>query len=278
MRRASKGFTLIELVAVIVILGVMALATTEYITFGTQVYVESTDRQRVLSQSRFFIERLSRELRNALPNSVRVTSNGRCIEFVPILSSGAYRTDASAKVAPITPAPQSDTLDVVSFNSGGLAAGDRLFIYPTRSQEIYTSSNLLNDKFAIIDKVDVALAPAIELTLQNAGSGSGDRFPEESPMARFYTADHSVNYCISNGSVFRFSKTNFDPSQSTAVPVGVTGVLMAEGLTNRSGNVPFQYASASHNRNSIVTLYLEFETAQAENMLFNHEVHIPNVP
>ncbi|AVV84022.1 MSHA biogenesis protein MshO [Shewanella putrefaciens] len=47
----------------------------------------------MLSQSRFVVERMTRELRSAVPNSVRVNTDSltyQCIEFVPIQASTSY--------------------------------------------------------------------------------------------------------------------------------------------------------------------------------------------
>ena len=70
-RKKSSGFSLIELIVVIVILGVLAASITSFIRFGTQIYTETTARDQLVSSARFAIERLNREVRNALPNSLR---------------------------------------------------------------------------------------------------------------------------------------------------------------------------------------------------------------
>ncbi len=280
----QKGFTLIELVAVIIILGVLATATTQYITFGAQVYVESTERQRVLSQSRFFVERLVRELRLAMPNSVRTTANGSCIEFVPVKASGAYRTDSAANLAPIAPNPAASTIDVISYDIASSSVNDRIYIYPTSPADVYVQSNEQDDKWSRLFSVTVTpsqSSPQFRITLKDEvadTNASNERFPEESPVSRFYVADVSINYCLVSGQVLRFVKSDFNSVQSTGVPNGIAGILMAEGLTNTNAEPAFSYSSVSQARNAVVSLYLEFEANIGENMFFNHEVHIPNVP
>lgn len=277
MSSKQKGFTLIELVAVIIILGVLATATTQYITFGAQVYLESTERQRVLSQSRFFVERLVRELRLAMPNSVRTTPNGNCIEFVPVKASGAYRTDSAANLAPIAPNPAASTIDVISYDiSTNSSVNDRIYIYPTSPADVYVQNNVQDDKWGTL--ASTALTPSQSSPQFRITFNSSERFPEESPVARFYIADVSINYCLVGGQVFRFVKNDFNSVQSTGVPNGIAGILMAEGLTNTNAEPAFSYSSVSQARNAVVSLYLEFEANSGGNMFFNHEVHIPNVP
>lgn len=284
-RRKGKGFTLIELVSVIVILGILGTAVAQYITFGSQVYVESTVRQQVLSGSRFALERLSRELKNAMPNSIRVSSAGDCIEFLPIVTSGSYRNDATSVVPPILP-ESGNQLDVVSLveDETSFAAGDRLYIYPTSDQVVYP-----NNRFYRVITNAVDLAPTdnannrYRINFDNNDANPDNSFFLGSPSQRFYTVNQSVTYCVSSQNLYRmqrgFSFLFFQiPFAST---VFNQGVLMAEGVSNDlNSEPPFRVMTGTLNRNSIVNLYFEFTNPnQGENdMFFNHEVHIPNVP
>lgn len=279
--RSVKGYTLIELVAVIVIMGILGVASTRFIVFGTEIYVESNERQRVLSQSRYFIERLTRELRASIPNSVRVDATNACLQFVPIKASGAYKTVGTDNPAPISPNISFGEIEVVSWDVNQYAAEDRIYIYATSPDEIYINTNTVGGNFAVIESITPnPLQPNYKLELFQI-AGSEDVFSDASPISRYFTADRSVNYCfIANSNkydVYRFETTNFSPAQS--VPTSPSGVLMAEGLTNNiSSQAPFSISDAAQVRNSIVNLYLQFETLNGEDMFYNHEVHIPNVP
>lgn len=268
----QSGFTLIELVAVIVLVGILATASVQFISFGTQIYVEANDRQLTLSKSRFVIERMTREIRGAIPNSVRVSDNNRCIEFTPIKASGAYRDDSAAVVPPISPDSGTE-MQVVGW-LGDYEAGDRVYIYPTSSSDVYSESS---GKLGTLEETS-GTSPELTVTFDENIS-----FTEHSPKRRYYTADHSINYCfIGNGAeydLYRFTKTDFANTQSE--PDSATGVLMAEGLSNDltdSVDHPFDISTVTLNRNAVVNLYLEFNANLDESMFFNHEVHIPNVP
>ena len=84
------GFTLIELIVVIVLLGILGFGTTQFIINSSQSYVDTARRERQGSAARTAIEKMSRELRNALPNSVRTSAGNSCIEFVPVLGGSIY--------------------------------------------------------------------------------------------------------------------------------------------------------------------------------------------
>ena len=74
--RSSRqcGFTLIELVAVIMLLAISLVGATSFIAWGTLSFVDSAERQRMLEETRFVVERMSRELSSAVQNSVRINS------------------------------------------------------------------------------------------------------------------------------------------------------------------------------------------------------------
>lgn len=267
-QKQISGFTLIELVAVIVILGILGTATAKFLIFGTQVYVESTSRQSTLSQARFVVERLTREIRDSIPNSIRITADKRCVEFIPIKASGTYRTDFAA-TSTASFAPQSGSeADVISFN-GNYETGDRLYIYALKANHLYRDT----DRYSVIDNV-TGTAP--ELTVEFTASES---FAQQSPIERYYTADHSVIYCINNNNLYRLKINTIRAGQRDYYTVSLLGVLMAEGIANTlPAESPFNYSSGVLYRNSVFNLYLEFAANQNENMFFNQEVHIPNVP
>ncbi len=91
------GFTLVELVMVILLLGVMATFSSQFIGIGTQIYGDASRREQLMSDARFALERLNRELRDAVPGSVRIedeagkgADQGTCLRFWPIATASRY--------------------------------------------------------------------------------------------------------------------------------------------------------------------------------------------
>ena len=87
MRRAH-GFTLIELVVVITVMGILSVGAVAFITDASDGYASTVRRTELGSTMRLAAERMTRELRNALPNSVRVS--GACLEFIPVDGGSSY--------------------------------------------------------------------------------------------------------------------------------------------------------------------------------------------
>ena len=73
--RKSQGFSLIELITVIVILGIASAGIASFVRGSMQTYIDVSTREQLVTESRFAIERLKREIANAVPNSVRITGN-----------------------------------------------------------------------------------------------------------------------------------------------------------------------------------------------------------
>jgi MSHA biogenesis protein MshO len=259
-RQVATGFTLIELILVIVVLGILAVSVTSYIGLGARMYAETADRDQLLSQSRFAIERLVRELRNVVPNSVRVS--GSCIEFMPLVNAGRY--------ASIPTAAQSGT-EIQAFSASpatnwAVQPGDYLAVYPTQTAHIYNPG--LNRTVVVTN----VLNNWPVLTFQFASNS----FPTGSPSQRFYLMRTPVSYCVVNNQLLRYSGYVLQAGQPQPADLS-NGVLMAEGL-NQGGVAPFVFENGVLSRNSVVHLFLSFSSNFNDQLFFNQEVHIPNVP
>lgn len=89
----QQGFTLIEMITVIVITGIIAGVVAIFIQAPVQGYVESTRRADLTDIADTAVRRVARDVRMAVPNSVLLT--GACpacaIEFIPTKNGGRYR-------------------------------------------------------------------------------------------------------------------------------------------------------------------------------------------
>lgn len=254
----SRGFTLTELIITLVVLAVLALGVSSYLGLGARMYSDVAIREQVLGQSRFAAERIVRELRNALPNSLQVSAANDCLSFAPVRYSGVYTQ------APFDSAASSMTVisaDLQAVSPVTFAAGQRpdVLIYPRNSSEVYAADAASGARVALsqIQTIDAATA---RFTLQFAQGAF--RFLRQSPERRFYIVDAPVQYCAVPDGTGGFNLTR-------------NGVLMAQGLVN---NALFRVAEPTLNRNSVVNLFLQFGAQDNPDMFFNYEVHIANVP
>ncbi|TDP32744.1 MSHA biogenesis protein MshO [Idiomarina aquatica] len=270
----AKGFTLIELVIVIVLLAIIGTFSFRFIGLGADVYRDTSAREQLISQSRFALERLSRELRNALPLSVRVYDNNRCIQYVPILTSGEYLE------VPTTANP-GDTVTAIAplERRTPLSPSQHLVIFNTQTPAIYDNSG---QRYVIDDRQIDSSTNTIEFELSSS-SGANIEFNNTGPSRRFYEVSPPVSWCYlpENGQLRRFQSTSF----SAAPPVNTTvssGALMAAQLGNEQTTPPtplFEVDNVVLSQNNLVLINIVVtRDAAGEELNLLYEVHIPNVP
>lgn len=90
----SRGFTLIELIMVIILLGIVAIISVQFVALSTGGAIDVSERQKRALKGVVISERVTRELREAVPGSIRVSGN--CISFVPLKGAGIYQEVATA--------------------------------------------------------------------------------------------------------------------------------------------------------------------------------------
>ncbi|MBB1269650.1 PilW family protein [Shewanella sp. SR44-3] len=267
-----KGFTLVELVTVILILGVLILGVNGIIIFGSRIFVESSSVDQVIGQSRFSVERITRELRNAVPNSVRLTSNtnSQCIEFVPIVASTSYLTMPIASLTQV-----ANGAKVMRDNAQSrIAAGQWAIIYPVSEADVYQQAKAkrfsLNKVTLEANSIDLEFAAPVQ-------------FSAASPRKRVYFSSDAVSYCFEQGGdLYRYAAYGLLEVQPTAssMPVARVKVLMGQHVVNDLGDnddLPLSLTPASLMTNAIVQLQPRFSVL-GETFQYRHQVQVINVP
>lgn len=267
--KRQSGFTLIELVSVIVLLGIVAISTTQFIRQGVGIYVDTVRRDNLQQQGRFAVERVTRELRNALPGSLRVLND--CIEFSPIEAASSYL----GNVADF----QKTSFDAVDFTYDSVSSR-RVAIYTIENRDVYN----FNRKAVIdLDSVEDVSSSKRTVNLKNY-SGPGHRFRNESPTKRFYIVTEPVSFCIRTNKLYRHDKYGWLKNQSDNTGDIGSGVVLAEHIQtiDSNGNAlsVFDFASGTLQRAGVTKLDFQFrDSSEADEWVtFNHEVFVRNSP
>jgi len=216
------GFTLIELIVVMLVVGILASIVAMFIRHPLEAYMTTSRRAALVDAADTTLLRIARDVQGALPNSLRITQSGGVtyLEFLPIQDGGRYR---AAKTG-------TNTGDILDFTSGSDAGFDVLGPAVTATAGQYLVVYNLG-----LDANTDAWQGGNRRTVTSSGSVSnlaftatGSRLPLESPGKRFYLAGAPVTYACNPGSgeLRRISGYALQATQPTSF-IGAQSRLLA---------------------------------------------------
>jgi len=293
---AERGFTLIEAVMVIVITGIVAGMVAVFIKSPVDSYFDSARRAELTDVADTVVRRMARDIRLALPNSVRNPTSGtdQCLEFMPTKIGGRYRANEEGATGSGDKQDFSITdasFDMLWLNStlpaaDQIAAGDVVVVYNdgSASGSAYVGANAIQ-----VASVGEPGGTANTTAITFVGTGTATPFnrkqlPSESPAYRFQVIpanEHVVAYRCSGGVLYRHSRQLtgawVQPADCpTMAPVAASAVL-AQNVTSCSLHYEAPGSSTGLSRFGIVSISLEM-TQSGESVTLYHQVHVDNTP
>lgn len=220
-----RGFTLVELVVVITVTAIIGGISSTFIRHSVMAYVNSEAYYELADRADISLRRMSRDIRNALPNSVWVSPAGDFVQFVPIKSGGRYKQDDFG----------ANSMRVLG-DMPPMAVNDQLVIYNLGIQgaDVYNG-----DTLRVINA-----PPDVNLKLMQF---AGSAFPLSSPAGRFYVVNGAVAYVcdlpnrrllmVSNIALPSAHPANFNGANASVVVSDVTGCSFtySEGVMQHTG-------------------------------------------
>ena len=274
----ASGFTLIELVMVIIILGVLGGLTVNILLQPFLAFQDQSRRAAMVAEADLVLGRMVRELRMALPNSVRINDNNdNYLEFIPVVDGGRYRarqdmTDPDNPSGDALDFSNLDTrFDVLGgFLTGRAAAGDFLVIYNVSANDSTANGNIAN-AYAGDNRTEIIAVGLNPATLQFESF----QFPYPSLGAQRFDvvpASGPVSYYCDGNQLFRATGYGYAATQPTAFDPENTR-LLASNVTRCA----FGYEWGGTMRNGVVTLQLAFEE-DGETISLLYQAQVVNSP
>lgn len=139
----QSGFTLVELIVVMVLVGIIGGVLALQLTPAIQAYLQVSQRANLSNQADSALRRMATEVRSAVPNSLRLNAS-TCLDLVPTSNGGRFRTGPAAggaATAWINEAESGAEFDVLTPLAPAPAAGDAIVIGNRSPGDVYNEIN-----------------------------------------------------------------------------------------------------------------------------------------
>ena len=290
----AGGFTLVEVVMVIVITGIIAGIVAVFIKSPIEAYISAARRADLTDAADISLRQFAREVRLALPNSLRVgtTGNVAYIEFILTRSGGRYRDVADGSTAGnnldfINTA--NKTFDVLGTGvanpaTGIVANNDYVVVYNLGPG--YSPADAYTAPGPGGNRAQVGSVATTSITLTSNPFAAATP-PLPSPNSRVHVVPstiQAVTYScpttgmLPPGNLMRYWNYGFNPSIATPPasnpPVGSPAIA----LSNVTCEVDYTANVSQRNGLLYIKLTVTDGTSSGENVTVFRQIHVDNSP
>ena len=287
----SRGFTLVEAILVIVIIGIIAGIVAVFIRAPVLGYTESAERATVSDEADLALRRIARYLRLALPNSVRLTTTAggdSAIEFLLTSTGGRYLT-VDEDVPGFAPLdfdnPANPAFTAIGENTGRIQAGNYIVVYnlgdAVMPSDAYRFPLGADMNIAQVRSVVAGTDNTATITLAD-NAFARQTVTMTSPNRRFQVVTTPVSYVcrrLNDGNLGLVRYWGYNIAATQAVPpLGSSRqAVIASRLDSCAGL--FQYGSAATRASALVILNLALRPRGGQGLVrLVHQVHVDNTP
>ena len=283
-RHRQRGVTLIELVVTITVGAIVVAFMALFIVTPMQAYTGQARRAELVDDADSALRLMNRDLRSALPNSVRVTSSGgvSALELLATADGARYRDSGPLS----NPALELDftaadgafatTVPFTQLTLPWSSSSSYLAIYNVGvpGANAYEMANVITPAGTTISIATGSAANENLVTLNPAF-----KFAYGSPGRRVYLVSGPVSYLCDPvaGTLRRYSGYSIaitQPASAAALSAaGATSALVAADI----GACQFSYNSGTAQRNALATITLQL-TRTGESIQLLNEVQLANTP
>ncbi|KVW93350.1 prepilin-type N-terminal cleavage/methylation domain-containing protein [Thiobacillus denitrificans] len=250
------GFSLIEMIIVIAITAIVGSMVAVFLRVPLESYVAQDRRARLTDTADTALRRMARDIRLALPNSVRVTTVGSVVylEFLGTRSGGRYRAQGNDNLDFTNPAGDG-SFDVLG-PPIDMQAGDRIAVYNLGIPGA--------DAWAVGTPGDTLAAYTGPTGSVSNIAIASKQFPLASPGNRFQVVDGPVSYVCNPGAgtLTRYWGYAIAAAQPTVFAAATPRALLANRVSVPVGSpCSFDYQPGVTERGGLVSMTLNLSQA-----------------
>lgn len=299
--RRVRGYNLIELVIAIVVTGII-VAGVAYFVYPVRQAVDIALRAALTDTADTALQRIGRDVRLALPNSVRTTSSGGAVfvEYLAVRTAGRYRGDGGGAAGGTNcpnddPSLASPDNDQLSFDSVADTCFKTIGPLPDANTVVPGSDSLVlnnygpgfsgQDAYSSGPPANRALISAIDDTSEAGrtrvafAATTFQRSLHDSPGRRFFIVSGPVSYVcdLVLGTITRYWGYPIAAAQPTTFGAGSSAVI-----ATKVSACDFDYSPNVAPQIGLLTLRLTLSaptsSGVAETVSLYHAIHVNNVP
>jgi MSHA biogenesis protein MshO len=288
----QRGFTLVEAIIAMVMIGVLSAIVAVFIRAPVQGYADSVGRAELTDQADLSMQRMGRDLRRALPNSVTVSGDGSAVEFLLTSAGGRYLAveDGAATGSPLdflnSATTQFTVVGAMPSLSDGIAVGDFVVVNnqsrgvaPTDAYQFAANCNCNIAQVGAVARDAFNVVTSITLT-DNPFGRQTPSMP--SPGQRFQVVSGPVQYaCAPDGNgaftLSRYAGYPITPAMATP-PAGAAQVAILATHVDTCVNL-FRYGQDAQRVGLvIINLSLRARNQSDPAIRLVYQVHVDNTP
>lgn len=278
IRLRMRGFSQLEAIMAIIITAILFAIVGLFIARPVTGYVDSVRRAELTNAADLALRRITREVRNGVPNSLRLSGSttGACLEFIATSTGGRYRdatidgsTGGNSLSFLSTGASTFDLLGI-SLAESAIVVGDLVVVNNLSNASAYDPASSNRQRISAV----TAATSTITLTLSdntNVFAAQSPSRPSLNSQAQIVPdAQEAVSYRCTGGQLRRYSNYGFNTAQVCPPTGGADDLVVgANAVCTFSSNTVF----------GVLNLNLTLSDATTgEAVTLFQQVHIDNLP